>query len=94
MRRYEIVLTETAKKRLLSAPEKHRKDLISKLKQLAIAPATLSEKAPSPPYPPGYQVFKVFVNDDRRHMYSVLFQYASNEVQLIVAIIGHVEYAD
>lgn len=87
---YEPVLSPRAVRQVNALDADLREFVIEHLQYLAASPVALSYPSPTPPYPPGFQVYEfngVFHNE--LHYFAVLFKYAANERDLLIHGIGH-----
>ena len=88
--RYELVLSSRAEATYLALEGLHLFEVDRLLDQLAEAPASISHRGVSPPFPDrsNYAVC-VFDDAEGEHTYRVFFQYDADERRLWVSVIGH-----
>lgn len=89
--KYELLVDPWAEACIHESPRDHHGQILNQLDNLSLAPVTLSRSAPSPPYPPGFQVFEFYISDEdgTTHQYAALFKYLSDEKHLWVGFFHH-----
>ncbi len=87
---YRLVYSERAETRLAELPPAILNFVETEMLRFAEHPATLSIPSPSPPYPPGFQLY-TFEHpnfDGKRWRFHVLFKYATDETTLLIHRFG------